>query len=409
MSNFQKLRNRFVLCAASTSIIGAICWLSPNSFVKGLGNFLGYAGIGGLAVSQMITDESEKIADKSHNSFYISQNQLKLELSKVENNLIKVENNLIKVGKENQKLKTGLNEYMELAAKQQEDLKYCALEVEKIRAENKSLIQDFKQVMKLDSTSVVEVLNQSLTVFNREIEGLLTSAIHHYPELEEKFSDLKDKVFAKACEFEELIQTIATHETFEDIAVNAIQVQHDIIYHLSVVKAHIYNAQIRVLRKKLEEMIPFEEHEQVLDSTNAAWFQKYHELRGNLESIRQEFSTTADQVIQAYKTDFNEMVGMGLSDTERIAALQNEILRLQQEIVELKKPLKWSLAQSRELKIGNLIIEYFWQTGIYLDRTHSQGDVYSVKLYFQIDRNSRAIAPKELNEHSNYLVGWIYK
>jgi predicted RNA-binding Zn-ribbon protein involved in translation (DUF1610 family)/predicted nucleic acid-binding Zn-ribbon protein len=80
-----------------------------------------------------------------------------------------------------------------------------------------------------------------------------------------------------------------------------------------------------------------------------------------------------------------------------------KIAQLNQQIVELKKPLKWSFAQSRELQIGNLIIEYFWQSGIYLDRTHSQGDVYSVKLFFQIDRNSRAIAAKELNEHSEAL------
>jgi hypothetical protein len=98
-----------------------------------------------------------------------------------------------------------------------------------------------------------------------------------------------------------------------------------------------------------------------------------------------------------------EMRGQVSDLLNQLDAQHLKIAQLNQQILDLKKPLKWSFAQSRELQIGNLIIEYFWQSGIYLDRTHSQGDVYSVKLYFQIDRNSRAITPKELNEHSEAL------
>jgi chromosome segregation ATPase len=89
-----------------------------------------------------------------------------------------------------------------------------------------------------------------------------------------------------------------------------------------------------------------------------------------------------------------EMRGQVSDLLNQLDAQHLKIAQLNQQILDLKKPLKWSFAQSRELQIGNLIIEYFWQSGIYLDRTHSQGDVYSVKLYFQIDRNSRAITPQ---------------
>jgi hypothetical protein len=80
-----------------------------------------------------------------------------------------------------------------------------------------------------------------------------------------------------------------------------------------------------------------------------------------------------------------------------------KILELENEIKLLNQPLSWRLATSRELQIGNLIITYFWQKGFYLDRSHSKGDAYEVKLFFQIDRNERAILAKELNEHSEQL------
>jgi peptidoglycan hydrolase CwlO-like protein len=80
-----------------------------------------------------------------------------------------------------------------------------------------------------------------------------------------------------------------------------------------------------------------------------------------------------------------------------------KILELENEIKRLNQPLSWRLATSRELQIGNLIITYFWQYGFYLDRSHSKGDAYEVKLFFQIDRNERAILAKELNEHSEQL------
>lgn len=82
-----------------------------------------------------------------------------------------------------------------------------------------------------------------------------------------------------------------------------------------------------------------------------------------------------------------------------------EIANLKAEINENRKPLKWTLANSRELEIGNMIIDYFWKegTGYYLDRSFMETDGYESKIYFQIDRNPRQIVETELNERSEEL------
>ncbi|MEM7555281.1 MAG: hypothetical protein AAF378_14495, partial [Cyanobacteria bacterium P01_A01_bin.84] len=82
-----------------------------------------------------------------------------------------------------------------------------------------------------------------------------------------------------------------------------------------------------------------------------------------------------------------------------------EIANLKSEINQNRKPLKWTLANSRELEIGNMIIDYFWKdgTGYYLDRSFLETDGYESKIYFQIDRNPRQIVESELNERSEEL------
>ncbi|MEM6401670.1 MAG: hypothetical protein AAF757_15780 [Cyanobacteria bacterium P01_D01_bin.116] len=94
---------------------------------------------------------------------------------------------------------------------------------------------------------------------------------------------------------------------------------------------------------------------------------------------------------------------------EEVDNFLNEIEQKNLEIADLKeklvRPMFWNLANSRELEIGNLIIKYFWKNGkgIYLDRSYIETDGYNLTLYFQTDRNPRAIIEKELNEHSESL------
>lgn len=88
-----------------------------------------------------------------------------------------------------------------------------------------------------------------------------------------------------------------------------------------------------------------------------------------------------------------------------VGDLMHKLEAKAREIKKLQAPMSWRLPSSQELKIGNLIINYFWKDGygIILDRSHFESDGYNLNLYYQLDRNPRAIVEKELNEHSESL------
>lgn len=174
---------------------------------------------------------------------------------------------------------------------------------------------------------------------------------------------------------------------------------------------HQVSDEIAALRVKFRNLLNVDER-RALDNAyeTLGTYSKTHTPIDRAKGLLQEYSDFQKQQLEnLYKSvDENQS---GLDEMrQQVGDLLNQldaehlkVAELNQQILELKAPLKWTLAQSRELKIGNLIIDYFWQSGIYLDRSHTQGDVYTTKLFFQCDRNPRAIIPKELNEHSEAL------
>jgi hypothetical protein len=187
--------------------------------------------------------------------------------------------------------------------------------------------------------------------------------------------------------------------TVSDILTNAIDIYHQVSDEVAALKVRFRNLlnvdERRALDNAYETLADYSKKFTPIDKARGLLDEYRDYSRGQLENLYSSINENQNSL-----DEMREQVGDLLNQLD---AEHLKIAQLNQQIVELKKPLKWSFAQSRELQIGNLIIEYFWQSGIYLDRTHSQGDVYSVKLFFQIDRNSRAITPKELNEHSEAL------
>ncbi len=107
-----------------------------------------------------------------------------------------------------------------------------------------------------------------------------------------------------------------------------------------------------------------------------------------------------------------------LEESERIAAkneqyIKNVIAELEkamerlaqkeEEIKALKRPQYWSTPTRDDQWLANIIIGYFEQLGIVLDRAHNDSEQWQATLYFHIDRNRRLITVKDLNEHSENI------
>jgi ribosomal protein S27AE len=121
-----------------------------------------------------------------------------------------------------------------------------------------------------------------------------------------------------------------------------------------------------------------------------------------LHIVRDQNKTSNQQLENLYSSlDVHADDINGLRN--QVQDLLNQIEAKNLEIANLKKPYKWHLATREDLRVGNIIIAYFEQMGLILDRAKTDYEVWQATLSFHIDRNSRILTPAELNPHSEKL------
>ncbi|PMB24560.1 hypothetical protein CEN46_07620, partial [Fischerella thermalis CCMEE 5318] len=137
------------------------------------------------------------------------------------------------------------------------------------------------------------------------------------------------------------------------------------------------------------------------------------EILGNVSQTHTPI-TKAQQLIREQsnyqRQQLESIYGKSVENDQALEELKSQVQDLLNQIeaknlliAELKKPLKWTPATRDDLRVGNVIITYFESLGIILDRASSDYQKWDAILSFHIDRNSRVILPKELNEHSEKL------
>ena len=137
---------------------------------------------------------------------------------------------------------------------------------------------------------------------------------------------------------------------------------------------------------------------------------------------KEKAKNSLDQLAETRKASYNDVMAK-LEDSEQlatnnphymqhiIAELEKAMERLAQkdeEIKALKRPHYWSTPTREDQWIANIIIGYFEQLGIILDRAHNDYDQWQATLSFHIDRNRRLIKAKDLNKHSDKIEQLAY-
>ncbi len=405
MSTFADLRNKLMIGCIGTTAFGVLLWFSPNSTGKALSMGVSAIGLSGMLASQLIIDESEKRLDvikKDTEKFKTNTNKN----SKLIN--VVLAQSLDVTEKQNQKLaklSEGIIAFENLNNEQSQQLAELNTQViedgKQLEAMGIEFQLQMKNALSVDANIAVDFLNETLETFKVETLGLIQATKHHYPELVEKLDSFAIKVDVKIQEFQNQVNYIATLTTCSDLIENSIALQHQIIYHLGVVKANIYQSQIRQLKLELEDCMLIDNHNEIVDDINTSWTKKYQLLAGNIESIRQEFSGVANEVIGTYNTEWNEMISQGLQGEELIASLKAEIIQLQNTIHDLRKPLLF-VGGSNKSENGNRVINYYHKKGIVLDSFDWEEVDTGYKLFFYVGRNGgKFISEDLLNEENN--------
>lgn len=142
-------------------------------------------------------------------------------------------------------------------------------------------------------------------------------------------------------------------------------------------------------RRDAKKFIPYPKVKGALDHYKV--FQD-EQLQGLHGKVRENFDG-----LNEMREQVNDLI-------DEIETRNLQIDDLKNQIKKLNEPLRWAIAINHQQKAGNIIINFFYQKGYILDRSHYIGDNCEVDLYFHCDRNkSMTILAKDLNEHGEYL------
>ena len=170
--------------------------------------------------------------------------------------------------------------------------------------------------------------------------------------------------------------------------------QHDILNKGISLKAKLYKSAVDKLQKQLNNVIPLDEHNQKLEQVKTYYL-------SNIKAIQNEFGSIADGCISAYKNDFAEVVNDGLTQSQELETLQNQILSLNSKLGELSKPLQF-VGSSESARVGNSIINYYHtKLGLTLDGLDYNATDTGYRLLFHLSRNNRFIPCDQLNDGNN--------
>ncbi len=291
-------------------------------------------------------------------------------------------------------------------------------ELEKIRSELQST-REVIRVLKIQFASKTEELDaklkaedtrvqEFLSKFKQQLTEDISSRIHRvYNQLAESVkskigSDDYLSIHAQLQNFSSKLDDL--YAKHSDLLLLIPDLEGDDIITLSI---NIYSQicdEISALRVRWRNLLNIHERRDMNDA---------YEILGNVSKTHTPISKAQELLKEqaSYQRQQLEAIyGKSKENDQSLEELKNQVQDLLNQIeaknlliVELKKPLKWTGATRDDLRVGNVIISYFESLGIVLDRASSDYQKWDAVLLFHIDRNSRVILPKELNEHSEKL------
>jgi predicted nucleic acid-binding Zn-ribbon protein len=121
------------------------------------------------------------------------------------------------------------------------------------------------------------------------------------------------------------------------------------------------------------------------------------------EAMLSEFRTDLNQRFENAQSIANAMEGEITKDNEFFLRLRMKIQELEEKVNVLSNPLEWRPATRADMRVANIIIRYFHQLGVILDRAGTEYKSYEATLWFLPDHTGRLVLADELNEHSDKL------
>ncbi len=397
----QEINNTSVTIFASVVAgLGLLAWLKVPDNFKSVSATIFFSGVSMAICSKVTSEQNNRDLQYILKGCFEKESQLSQDIERLgEANAALLETNTLQ--------STTIENYQLQLDKNAETIRHFDFILAKAR-ENEQTAKRmlFEHQSALDNRFthfVDEHLRKSLATLDDCVERAYTALVDkvdsylaksNYESIHQELDAYKDRLVQ--C-YENHISMIDNHTELDPIEISSVADAIKKSENVTKLSVQILE-EISALRVKFRNVLNVDERRTLQELSEC---QPYLVKKSTaIESVREQASHDQSIIdrLEALVNDQSSAIDSDLKD-----AVQ-QIEKLNERVAELSKPQNWKFALSHELKAGNILIEFFNQQRIILDRSHYMGDKYEVDLYFHTDRNKRVIVPKELNEYSDQLM-----
>jgi hypothetical protein len=245
------------------------------------------------------------------------------------------------------------------------------------------------------------VVEESLSEWEIKLSSLVDTKKDQYPKLEERLNTLLDEGKGKLDAYAlKLAQTPSKWDSLGDL----LSLYYCLNDDLANIKTRIIQAIAKLTNQATQ--VELQEVSEILEewqTANLVPRDKLEHIIRNYEAALNEFRTDFSNRFDTTHQFALALEGQTQEDDKFVQGILARMQELEAKIYQLSRPLKYLGAIRSDMKIANIVIEYFERLGLVLDRAGTDYRSYEATLEFNSDRTGRLILPKDLNEHSDAL------
>jgi predicted RNA-binding Zn-ribbon protein involved in translation (DUF1610 family)/regulator of replication initiation timing len=388
----------FGVLSLGSVVLSGILLFSPARAV-------GYIGIGsglGAFTASVVTRRKHLQVARQHVNDLTSHHRIEVDL---QNDLLVSKDNEIHTlradnGKRFKKIEA-LNQELSQSVKQSTQLQN---QVDGLVTQNHAQQQLIEKVTgeldRLLDTARVAV-EESLDEWDTRLCSLVDTKREQYPKLAERLNQLFEEGQGLIADYKaKLSETPKKWNSLADL-LSLYYVCND---DLQNIRVKAVQAIARLTNQ--ETLLELQEYQAAIEQWEEAKLiprSKVEGLIAKYEAMLAEFRTDLNQRFEDAQSIADVMQGELSKDEQFFLRLKSKIQELESEVHRLSKPLEWRPATRADMKVANIIIRYFEQLGVILDRAGTDYKGYEATLWFLPDRTGRLVLADELNEHSDKL------
>jgi hypothetical protein len=244
-------------------------------------------------------------------------------------------------------------------------------------------------------------VEESLSEWDTRLSSLVNTKREQYPKLAERLNQLLEEAQQKLAEY--AVKLAQTPKKWDSLG--------DLLSLYYVANDDLQNIRVKAVQSiaKLtnqETLLELQEYQTAIQEWEGARLIPRSKVEGLIvkyEAMLAEFRTDLNQRFENAQSIASAMEGELSKDEQFFLRLKSKIQELESEVHRLSKPLEWRPATRADMKVANIIIRYFEQLGVILDRAGTEYKGYEATLWFLPDRTGRLVLADELNEHSDKL------